>query len=136
MVAMEAGCSPAEVVAGRARRAPRGLVVPWSEASIGGYALERVLSARCSWRGSRRARRSLWPPGPYALGLAAADAVEAIVTTSRRALSVLTVLDGEFGVRNRVGSMPALLDGAASRAVRVPSLNTRERVQVETALGA
>ena len=107
--------------------------VPWSEAAIGGFALERTLSAVQLTRLEARAPK-LWPPGPYALGMAAATAVEAIVTASRRALSVLTVLDGEYGVRNRLGSMPALLDPGGVARIHVPSLSTRERVRVETAL--
>jgi malate dehydrogenase len=134
MVALEAGCSPAEVSLAVLGLPPAGLVVPWSEAAIGGFALERTLTPVQISRLDARAP-SLWPPGPYALGMAAASAVEAIVTTSRRALSLLTVLDGEYGVRNRLGSMPALLDGAGVARVRVPSLSTRERVLVETALG-
>ena len=69
------------------------------------------------------------------LGTAAAAAVEALVTSARRALCVLTVLDGEYGVRDRLGSTPALLDPGGVAQVRVPSLSTRERVLVETALG-
>ena len=134
MVALEAGCSPAEVSLAVLGLPPAGLVVPWSEAAIGGFALERTLSAVQITRLEARAPR-LWPPGPYALGTAAASAVEAIVTTSRRALSVLTMLDGEYGVRNRLGSMPALLDSGGVARIRVPSLSTRERVLVETALG-
>jgi hypothetical protein len=49
---------------------------------------------------------------------------------------VLTALGGEFGVRNRVGSVPALLASAGIVHVRVPALTTKERVQLETALGA
>jgi len=67
--------------------------------------------------------------------MAAARAVEAVVTTSRAALSVLAVLDGEYGVRNQLGSMPARLDAGGVAHIRVPSLSTRERVLVETALG-
>jgi len=135
MVALEAGCSPAEVSLSVLGLPPAGLVVPWSEAAIGGFGLERTLTPVQMSRLDARAAR-LWPPGPFALGMAAARAVEAVVTASRRALSVLTVLDGEYGVRNRLGSMPALLDAAGVAGVRVPSLSTRERVQVETALGA
>jgi hypothetical protein len=51
-------------------------------------------------------------------------------------LSLLTVLDGEYGVRNRLGSLPTLLDGGGVAQVRVPPLSTRERVLVESALGA
>jgi hypothetical protein len=48
----------------------------------------------------------------------------------------MTVLGGEFGVRNRVGLVPCLLGPAGIREVRLPPLNARERVQIETALGA
>lgn len=134
MVAIEAQCSPAEVsldVLG----VPGRFVVLWSEASIGGRAVERVLTQAQLARLEARVAR-LWPPGPYALGLAAARVVEGIVESSRRAFSVLTVLGGEFGVRNRVGTLPALLSATGIVHARVPSLTTRERVQLETVLGA
>jgi len=134
MVALEAGCSPAEVSLSVLGLPPAGLVVPWSEAAIGGFGLERTLTPVQMSRLDTRAAR-LWPPGPFALGMAAARAVEAVVGASRRALSVLTVLDGEYGVRNRLGSMPALLDARGVASLRVPSLSSRERVLVETALG-
>ena len=44
IVAMEARCSPDEVSLAVLGAPPSGFVVPWSEASIAGYALERVLS--------------------------------------------------------------------------------------------
>jgi malate dehydrogenase len=134
IVAMEARCSPADVGLAVLGTPPDGFVVPWSEASIGGYALDRVLTQVQLARLEARAPR-LWPPGPYALGLAAARVVEALLTSSRRAFSVLSVLGGEFGVRGRVGALPALLSPAGIAHVRVPTLNTRERVQLETALG-
>jgi malate/lactate dehydrogenase len=77
----------------------------------------------------------LWPPGPHALGLAAARVTEALVTASRRTFAVLTMLGGEFGVRGRVGVLPVQLSARGIVATRVPALNTRERVQVENALG-
>ena len=106
---------------------------PWSEASIGGYALERVLSQVQLTRLSARAAR-LWPPGPFALGQAAAGVAAAVLNSSRRAFSVLTVLTGEFGVRDRVGTLPAILSSTGIVQTRVPSLNGRERVELETAL--
>jgi len=135
MVAMEARCSPSEVGLTVLGTPPSGFVVPWSEASIGGYSLERVLSQVQLTRIEARATR-LWPPGPFALGLAAARVTEALVRHSRRAFSVLMVLSGEFGVRGRVGAMPVNLSPAGIAHTRVPTLNTRERVRLETALGA
>jgi malate dehydrogenase len=135
MVAMEAGCSPEEIRLTVLGSPPDGFVIPWSEASIGGYALEQVLSQVQLHRLEQRAAR-LWPPGPYTLGLAAARVVAGLVSSSRRAFSVLTVLSGEFGVRGRVGALPSLLSTSGIVQTRVPTLSTRERVQLETALGS
>ncbi len=135
IVAMEAQCSPGEVSVTVLGTPPGGLVVLWSEASIGGYALDRVLSQVQLTRLAARTAR-LWPPGAYTLGAAAAGIVDAILQSSRRSFSVLTVLGGEFGVRNRVGALPALLGLAGVVSTRTPALTTRERVLLETALGA
>jgi malate dehydrogenase len=134
IVAMEARCSPAEVSLTVLGTPPAGFVVPWSDASIGGLALERALTQTELRRVEARASR-LWPPGPFTLGSAAARVAEAIVRSSRRARSVLTVLDGEFGVRGCAGALPALLCPAGIAHTRTPSLNTRERVQLDVALG-
>jgi malate dehydrogenase len=133
IVAMEAGCSPDEVSLAVLGAPPASFVVPWSDASIGGYALDRALSQAQLARIEGRVAR-LWPPGPYTLGAAAARVVEAILDSSRRSYNVLTVLGGEFGVRDRVGTVPALLASGGIVHTRVPSLNTRERVQLDTAL--
>jgi len=133
IVAMEAGCSPDEVSLAVLGAPPGSFVVPWSDASIGGYALDRALSQVQLTRIEGRVAR-LWPPGPHTLGAAAARTVEAILDSSRRSYNVLTVLSGEFGVRDRVGTLPALLASHGIVQTRVPSLNTRERVQLDTAL--
>lgn len=133
IVAMEARCSPSEINLTVLGAPPAGFVIPWSEASIAGYSLERVLSQVQLTRLEARVA-SLWPPGPYALGLAAARVTEAMPTSSRRAFSVLTMLGGEFGVRGRVGTLPVLLSTTGIVQTRVPILNTRERVQLENVL--
>lgn len=134
IVAAEAQVSPGEISLTVLGAPPSGFVIPWSEASIGGSALERVLTPPQQARVAARAAR-LWPPGPFALGAAAAAVADALLLSSRRAFSVLTMLAGEFGVRDRVGTMPAELSPAGIRRLRVPSLSPRERVQLEVALG-
>ena len=134
MVALEAGCSPTEVRLAVLGSADRGFVVPWGDASVGGYALERVLSqVQLSRLDAMTAR--LWPPGPFTLGLAAARVAEAILTSARRTFNVLTILAGEFGVRGAAGALPALMSTAGILQTRVPTLSTRERVKLETVLG-
>ena len=133
MVAIEAGCSVTEVSLSVLGRAPRGIVVPWVEASVAGYALEKVLTQAQLARVEARLPR-LWPPGPYTLGLAAAEVVDAIVRSSRRPRCVTAVLEGEFGARGQAGAIPAYLGPSGIERTAVPVLNTRERVQVEAAL--
>lgn len=133
IVALEARCSPSEVTLAVLGTPPSGFLVPWGEASIGGYSLERVLTPVQLRRIETRLAR-LWPPGPQALGLAAAKIAEALVTSSRRTMSVLTVLGGEFGIRDRAGVLPCLLTPSGIAHIRLPDLHSRERVQLETAL--
>ncbi len=133
IVAIEARCSPREVAL-TVLGAPSRFVVPWSEASIGGYGLERVLSQVQLTRIEARAAK-LWPPGPFTLGMAAARVTEALLESSREAVSVLTVLSGEFDVKDRVGALPVLLAAHGIAHTRVASLSPRERVLLETSLG-
>jgi len=60
--------------------------------------------------------------------------IVAIVSSSRERLSALTLLDGQFGVRNRIGALPVLLNESGIADIRVPALNTRERVMIESSL--
>jgi malate dehydrogenase len=133
MVALEAQCSPRDIGLSVLGAPPHGFVIPWSEASIGGHALERVLTQVQLTRIQSRVAH-LWPPGPHALGLAAARVAEALVSSSRRTFSVLTVLGGEFGARGKAGVLPAVLSNRGIVSTRVPTLNARELVQVENAL--
>jgi malate dehydrogenase len=135
VVAMEARCSPADVSVAVLGAPPDAFVIPWSEASIAGYALERTVTQVQLRRLEARAAR-LWPPGPYALGAAAAQVVEGTLDAARRSFNVLAMLEGEFGVRDRVAAVPALLAPHGVASIRTPLLNRREQVQLDTALGA
>ena len=134
IVALEARCGTREVTLS-VLGTPPDFVIPWSEATIGGYAIAQVLTPPQISRLDARARR-LWPLQPYALATAAAVVAEGVLTSDRRAFNVLAVLEGEFGVRGRAGTVPSVLSTTGIVHRRVPSLTTRERVQLETALGA
>jgi malate dehydrogenase len=134
ITALEAGCSPREVMLTVLGAPPSSFVVPWSEGSIGGYPLHAMLSQVALARVEARLRH-LWPPGPYVLGAAAARITSAVVSSSRQSFSVLTQLRGEFAVRDRPGILPARLAAGGIVQTRVPELTTRERVQLQAALG-
>ena len=133
IVALEARCSPSEVSV-TVLGTPGAFVIPWSEASVGGFALDRVVSQAQLARLEARSAR-LWPPGPYALGAAAAGVAEDVIRTSRRSHSAFALLTGELGVRGQVAALPVSLGPAGILDVRVPTLNTREQVRLQTALG-
>jgi malate dehydrogenase len=135
IIAMEARCSPADVSIAVLGTPPDAFVIPWSEASIGGYTLDRTVSQVQLRRLEARVAR-LWPPGPYVLGAAAARVVEGLLDAARRSYNILTILEGEFGVRDRVAAVPALLGPHGVAYVRTPLLNRREQVQLDTALRA
>jgi len=134
IVALEARCAPTEVMLS-VLGVPPGIVVAWSEATIGGFSLDRVLSPVQLGRVQARSSK-LWPPRPFNLGLAAATVAEGMIRSARRTFNVLAVLDGEHGVRGRVGAVPAFLNQDGIAATRTPSLSTRERVLLDTALGS
>ena len=134
VTALEADCSPREVMLTVLGAPPSSFVMAWSEGAIGGYPLNAVLSQVALTRLEARVRH-LWPPGPYVLGAAAARITAALVTSSRRSFSVLTQLSGEFGVRDRPGILPARLAAGGIVHTRVPELTARERVQLQAALG-
>jgi malate dehydrogenase len=135
IVALEARCAPGEVMLSILGAPPKGFVVPWSEATVGGYLLERVLMPVQLARVQSRVA-NLWPPRPQALGMAAALVAESVMHSARRAVHVLTVLDGEFGVRGGVSAVPSFVGTTGIVGTRSPSLSTRERVQLETALAS
>ena len=135
IVAIEANCSPREVLLTVLGTPPSGLVIPWSEASLGGYNLQRVL-APVQFRRVEARAAVLWPPGPYALGAAAQRVVAALLSSSRQSVSVLMQLVGEFGGRECAGCLPVRLGPHGVVEVRIPELTSREYMQVQNALSA
>ncbi len=142
MTALEAGCSPADVSLAVVGRPPGGWVVPWDEAAIGGRAATRVLSAPALLRLDDRIVR-LWPPGPRTLGGAAARLVSIALSRSPRRISAFVVpdpfsasvrQDREPELSRRAAALPVVLGPSGIAHVDVPTLSTRDRVRLDTAL--
>jgi malate dehydrogenase len=111
---------------------PRGAVVAWEEASASGQPLSSQLPAHTI--ASLNARiPSLWPPGPYALGAAAARVVEGILDGSRRRFSCFVAI-GSGSANVAVGSMPIRVGRDGVVQVYEPALTRQEQTQVENAL--
>lgn len=107
---------------------PRSAVVAWEEATAHGQPLTSALAAHRIASLSDRIR-SMWPPGPYALGSAAARVVEAIANGSRRRYSCFVAM--RPGV---VAAMPVELGSAGIVRIIEPTLTRQERTMMENAM--
>jgi malate dehydrogenase len=111
---------------------PGAWVPAWESACLGGLPLSSVLPAPRILAADRLIRGS-WPPGPYALGSAAADCVAAMHSASARRLVVFAGDPDALGPRP-VAAVPARLGPAGIVGVDRPVLSARERVAFESAL--
>jgi malate/lactate dehydrogenase len=133
LVALEADISPAEVALTILGRVPDRIVVLWSEATIAGRPLARVLDASRLARIQRRVAVA-GAPGPYALAAAAGRVAEMLVHGSRRIACCTIGLEGEFGIRRSVSSAPVVIEPGGIARVIAPALDSRDQVLVENAL--
>src|SRR5437763_473 len=62
---------------------PSHVVIPWEDATIGGFAVARVLDTPTR-RNLDAKIAALWPPGPFALAAAAVKVIAAIDGRSRQ----------------------------------------------------
>jgi malate/lactate dehydrogenase len=130
LVSLELDGSPSDVSLSVVGALPADLVIPWTEATIGGSAITAALPAHQLTRLDARVRRT-WPLGPYALASAATRVCEALASGSRRRFSCFVMLDGELGARGRVCAMPVVLGPGGVQRILIPSLSVRERVLLD-----
>jgi malate dehydrogenase len=133
VVALEAGCSARDVSLSVLGIPPDQTVVPWEEATIGGFAIGKVLDDTSRRRIAGRVA-PLWPPGPYALAAAAAKAIDGVGGVTRQVISCFLAPDDEFGRRARAVAVPARLDARGATAVDLPPLNVHDQTVLETAM--
>jgi malate dehydrogenase len=133
LVGVEAQVSASQVMLTVIGKPPARMIVLWSEASIGGHSIPTLLSAPQLHRVETQLQ-GLWPPGPAALGSAAALFCEAVVTGSRRIFSAFVALDRDNGTRAPVCAWPVSLGPAGLGRVTAPSLTGRDRVVMDEVL--
>ena len=134
IVALEANAAPSDIslsVLGR----PSQVIVPWDEAAIAGRSATAVLSAAQLARLDARIAR-LWPPGPYALGSAAARIVRTALTRTPRVHAAMVAVTRDEGVPGRSAMMPVTLAPSGIATLVAPALSSRDRIRFETAMRA
>jgi malate dehydrogenase len=133
LTALEVDGSPDDVRLSVTGIPPRGIVIPWSAATVRGVgAVQAIAPHRLTAITSHLA--ALWPPGPYALASSATRVVEALFQGSRRSRVCFVVLDGTLGSRGRVAALPVTLTDSGIGEIVAPSMTTHERVALENAI--
>ena len=132
IVALEVGCEASEVALTVLGAPPEHVVVPWSQATVGGLSLEAILPPP-THRRLRERTAALWPPGPYALATAAGRVAASLVTGSSRQTSCFVAVDGEFGTRRQALAAPVQLGAGGVARIVEPALNAGERSRLEAA---
>jgi malate dehydrogenase len=112
---------------------PHHIVIPWEEATVGGFALTRILGEPARRRLESR-MAALWPPGPYALASAAAKVIETILGGSGRLVTCFVAPDDSAGRRARAAALPVRLGPTGVIEVMLPEMSVRERVRLDNAM--
>ena len=133
LAAIEANGAPSDVSLSVLGIPPHHIVIPWEDATMGGFALTRVLNEPVRRRLEARVA-ALWPPGPYALASAAAKVIGAMLGGSRRLVTCFVAPDDSSGTRARAGALPVRLGRTGLIEVVLPELSVRERVRLENAM--
>ncbi|MEO6212567.1 MAG: hypothetical protein ABIP65_02965 [Vicinamibacterales bacterium] len=129
MCGVIADCSAVEVSLALAGVPPTHAVVAWQEGTVSGQPLTSRLAPHDI---SALAARipGLWPPGPYALGSAAARVTEALVAGSRKRFSCFV----DYG-RGTIVAVPVELGMGGVRRIIEPALTTLERTAFDNSTG-
>jgi malate dehydrogenase len=133
VVAAELRSSPRDVAVTALGVPPDHIVVPWEEATVGGFALHRMINEP----GRRRLDSSLsklWPPGPYALAAAAAKVIDTILGRTERLVTCFVAPDDAAGHRTRTAALPVRLNRSGVVEVALPELSGRDRVRLDNAM--
>jgi malate/lactate dehydrogenase len=133
IVALETAGSPADVALSVAGVPPHQIVVPWEDASIGGFAATRVLDEPARRRIAARLP-VLWPPGPYTLAVAAAKVIDGVLGRSRGLVSCFVAPDDTGGRRTRAAALPVRIGPGGIVRVALPALSGHDRVALDNAM--
>jgi malate dehydrogenase len=133
LVALALNTSAREIALAILGAPPSQTVIPWEEATIGGFALTRVLD-QPTRRQLEMKIVALWPPGPLALAAAAARAVAAIAGRSRQRACCFIAPDGQQSARRRTVALPVQLGPSGVVEVLWPALSVVEQVALDNAM--
>jgi len=133
LVALAVNGSPRDVALTVLGVPPDHIVIPWEDATVGGFGLTRLVDEPARRR-LRAKVPALWPPGPHALAAAAVKAIESMAGRQRQMVSCFVAPDTSAGVSSRTAALPVRLEPAGIVAVVIPELSVVERVALDNAM--
>jgi malate dehydrogenase len=133
LVALELNTSPRDVSLALLGVPPSHIVIPWEHATVGGFALTRLVEEPVRRRLAGR-MPALWPPGPTALAYAACSVVEALGGRSRRVAMCFVSPDNASGARTRTAAFPVRLSADGIVDVLTPQLSVVEQIALDNAV--
>jgi malate/lactate dehydrogenase len=132
LVAVAVNGSPRDVCLSVLGLPPAHIVIPWADATIGGFALARLLPEPARRQLETRIA-GLWPPGPHALASAAAKVTAAVAGQSRQLSSCFVAPATTGGVQMRTAALPVRIGARGIVEVVMPPLSVGERVAFDNA---
>jgi malate dehydrogenase len=132
LVALETNGSVKDIALAVLGVPPGNTVVPWEDATIAGFAASHVLDEPARRRLAAKIA-PLWPPGPYALATAAAEAIAGVTGFSRRTMSCFVAPSDASGRRTRAAALPVRLGSGGVVMMDVPTLSASARVALDNA---
>jgi malate dehydrogenase len=133
LVALAVNGSPRDVGLSALGVPPHHIVIPWEEATVGGFGLTRLLDEPSRRRLHARIP-ALWPPGPHALAAAATKAIESMTGRHRQLVTCFVAADTAAGVRARTAALPVRLGVSGVVEVVMPTLTPVDRTALDNAM--
>jgi malate/lactate dehydrogenase len=133
VVALATNTSPRSIALSVVGVPPEGIVVPWEDVAVAGFAATRLLDEPARRRISEQIP-ALWPPGPYALASAATSVIESIAGRSRAGACCFVAPNDAGGRRARAAALPVRVGRGGIEQIVLPELNAHDRVALDNAM--
>jgi malate dehydrogenase len=133
LVALALNGSPRDVSLTVLGVPPAQIVIPWEDATVGGFGVTRLVDEPARRRLMAKAP-ALWPPGPHALAAAAVKVIESMAGRHRQLISAFVAPETPGAGRTVALAMRAGASGIAE--VVTPTLTNVDRTALESAMMA
>jgi malate dehydrogenase len=130
LVALALNGSPRDVSLTVLGVPPAHIVVPWEDATVGGFGLTRLVDEPTRRRLMARTP-ALWPPGPHALAAAAVKTIESMAGRQRLLISAFVAPDAGA---SRTVALPIRVGASGIAEVVMPALTGVDRTALDTAM--